>query len=87
MRAKPQTSVSPYSALNSWKRLPSTSRAMISRTSTCSRNVSGIRPYRSAGSTAGDSGEPTSHGGTGFDGPRLRTIDRAIASACSSLVA
>ena len=44
IRAKPQTRVSPYSALNSWKRLPSTSRATISRTSTCSRNVSGIRP-------------------------------------------
>ena len=33
IRAKPVTSVVPYSALNSWKRLPSTIRAITSRTS------------------------------------------------------
>ena len=37
MREKPQTRVSPYSALNSWKRLPSTIRAITSRTSYCRR--------------------------------------------------
>ncbi len=40
MRAKPQTSVVPYEALNSWKRLPSTIRAITSRTSK-ERRVSG----------------------------------------------
>ncbi len=30
-RAKPHTSVSPYSSLNSWNREPSTSRAISSR--------------------------------------------------------
>ena len=33
MRAKPVTSVVPYSALNSWNREPSTIRAITSRTS------------------------------------------------------
>jgi hypothetical protein len=32
-RAKPVTRVEPYNALNSWKREPSTIRAMTSRTS------------------------------------------------------
>ncbi len=33
IRAKPQTSVSAYSRLNSWNRLPSTTRRITSRTS------------------------------------------------------
>ena len=37
--AKPQTSVAPYSGLNSWNSLPSTSRAMISRWSNGMRQV------------------------------------------------
>lgn len=44
MRAKPVTSVVPYSALNSWKREPSTTRAMTSRTSYGVRESTGTTP-------------------------------------------
>ncbi len=45
--AHPATSVGPYLILNSSKRLPSATRAMISRASTAARRSSGISPSSS----------------------------------------
>src|SRR6266480_2667783 len=53
--AHPVTSVGPYRILNSSKRLPSTTRAMISRASTAARRSSGISPSSSSGSWRGGS--------------------------------
>jgi len=53
MRAKPVSSVSPYSGLNSWKRLSSTKRARISRVSVGILGSRLIRPWISRGSKRG----------------------------------
>jgi hypothetical protein len=75
MRAKPVTSVSPYSALNSSNREPSTMRAISSRASAWWRKSSGTSPYSSAASAAGGSGSATSQGGSGLRACRLRLVE------------
>ncbi len=83
IRAKPVTRVAPYSALNSAKRLPSTSRAITSRTSYGVRGSTGTAPYRPAGSTAGGSAGPSGQGLAGR-GPSPATIVRTMESAWAS---
>mmetsp|Transcript_19135 Transcript_19135/g.55563 ORF Transcript_19135/g.55563 Transcript_19135/m.55563 type:complete len:208 (+) Transcript_19135:695-1318(+) len=62
MWAKPQTSVAPYRGLNSWKREPSTMRAMTSNMFMGTAGSSGTRPSSSSASNMGISGAamPTS---------------------------
>ncbi len=61
-------------------------RPMTARASSSWRKSSGTSPYSSSGSSAGSSTGASSHG-DGGGGSRLRTISRAIASACSSDIA
>ena len=100
IRAKPQTSVSPYSFLNSWSRLPSTIRRITSRTSYGVRVSAGTTSYRVLGSSCGSSGSvnaPIRSKSAAKPGPGLQfvpnrrgttgsvsTIERTIASAWAS---
>ena len=58
--ANPQTRVSPYCALNSWNREPSTILRMTSRTSYGRRTSVGTTSYSPDGSSAGSSGSARS---------------------------
>ena len=90
----PVTSVVPYSALNSSKRLPSTMRAMMARTSRPWRASTGTQPASSSGENAGSStaamgvkpaaAAAAAGAAAGF---RLATMRRAMASACATSAA
>ncbi len=86
MRAKPQTRVLPKRALNSSNTLPSTMRAMISRTSNGLRVSVGITPYSSCASKSGAAGT-ASVGAAGLFLFKFFTAVRARARACRSLSA
>ena len=86
MCAKPQTRVAPKRGLNSWNALPSTMRAMISRTSKGLRVSVGITPYNSCAANSGGVGVVAACGAALW-WFRCATASRARASACKSFCA